>query len=102
MYRMTWSQYRQYGEMVAAFLEREDIESLAAIYHPNTTDLDNESHFSHRRCECCNRPEAGKRFKAAGYNPETKEVLEYDICWDCLYYAAYGQLDDVTMREMKE
>jgi len=45
---------------------------------------------------------SGDRYHCSGYCPESKEVYFYDVCCDCLYYAEYGQLDDVTMMDMEE
>jgi hypothetical protein len=30
------------------------------------------------------------------------DILEYEICSDCLYYAEYGCLDDMTMMDIEE
>jgi hypothetical protein len=61
-----------------------------------------EPWFSWRPCECCRRSLGGNREHATGYNPTTKEIQEYDVCEDCIYYAEYGQLDDMTMDEIGE
>ena len=29
-------------------------------------------------------------------------IEEYEVCQDCLYYAEYGELDDMTMMDMEE
>ncbi len=29
-------------------------------------------------------------------------ILEFEVCSDCLYYAEYGQLDDMTMMYLEE
>jgi len=60
-----------------------------------------EPHFSWIRCDCCDRNEGGDRYFARGYNPKTKEIQEYDICSDCMYYAEYGVLDDMTMMNIE-
>ena len=62
----------------------------------------NEPHFSWRRCDCCNRPLGGDREFATGYNPTTGQIQEYSICTDCVYYAEYHRLDDLTMMEVEK
>lgn len=51
-------------------------------------------------CECCGRPEGGNREHATGWNPTTEEIQEYTACSDCIYYAEYGKLDDMTMLDV--
>lgn len=93
---MTTSEYAEYEAAVKHFFEREGgVRNLSPMG-------DQEGFFSWRPCECCQRSEGGERFQCNGYNPETKEILEYDVCIDCVYYAEYGQLDDTTMMDMKE
>jgi len=60
-------------------------------------DSMNEPSFSWQSCDCCNSSLGGDRHPASGYNPETKECMEFSICADCLYYATYG-----TMMDMEE
>ena len=63
---------------------------------------DSEPYFSWHHCECCGRPEGGNRYDCDGYNEIMKEVEKYAVCEDCLYYAEYGQLDDMTMIEINK
>jgi len=65
-------------------------------------DNEDESYFSWKPCECCGSHLGGDRVDCNGYNPETQEIYEYSVCIDCEYYAEYGQLDDMTMLEIKE
>ena len=91
---MTKAEYAEYQQYVADFFEREGLVNLSST--------SNEPLFSWRPCECCGRPEGGDREEANGFNPTTEEVQGYDcICFDCLYYAEYGQLDDTTLREIE-
>jgi hypothetical protein len=92
---MTQHEYTEYKTTVAAFMVREGIQNL-------TTDSDPEPWFSWAPCHCCNTHLGGNRENATGYNPTTKEVQEYVICSDCVYYAEYGKLDDMTMMEMRQ
>ena len=84
------SEYINYETRVAAFFQREGINSLSG---------DGEEFFSWQACDCCKTPLGGSREKASGYSPTTNEVKEYEVCLDCLYYVAYGQLDDITMAD---
>jgi len=89
---MTREEYTSYEKRVAAFFEREGITNLSTDYEKN-----GEAYFSWRPCDCCGTPLGGNRKHATGYNPTTKEIYEYEVCQDCIYYAEYGQLDDMTM-----
>lgn len=61
-----------------------------------------EPYFSWRSCDCCGGMLGGNREHATGWNPTTKEIQEYEVCQNCIYYAEYGQLDDMTMMEIGE
>lgn len=87
--------YEKYKKNVAAFFEREGINNLSI--KENCED----SFFTWQHCECCNGL-PGSRYDSSGYNPTTKEVYDYQVCPDCIYYAEYGQLDDSTMLEIEE
>lgn len=89
---MTQAEYAEFERRVAAFFKRHGINCLSRE--------GDEGWFSHRRCDCCDRPLGGDRFQASGFNPEDKQVYTFEVCEDCLYYAQYGQLDDMTMMDM--
>ena len=91
---MTKDEYANYEQNVAAFFTNEGINGL-------TTD-DEESYFSWAPCECCGSTLGGDRYRASGFNPKDREVYKYEICTDCMYYAEYGQLDDMTMLGLEE
>ena len=91
--------YEQYQKAVSSFFEREGIQNLSPVYNEDET---NEPFFSWRPCECCGRSLGGNRETCSGYNPETDEIYEYDVCINCIYYAEYGRLDDMTMMEIEE
>lgn len=55
-------------------------------------ELAGESHFSHTACECCNSPLGGDRHSAHAVDPDTDEILHLDICTDCVFYIAYGEV----------
>ena len=91
---MNKQEYAEYEEAVSDFFEREGIQNLSAKSDDNGTI---EPYFSWSSCDCCNTGLGGNRYDADAYNPTTKEIQEYRICEDCMYYAEYGRLDDQTM-----
>jgi hypothetical protein len=117
---MTKAEYAAYQEAVAEFMKREGLANLTSGHYQcpdckvefedngkcpkcgaDRECLD-EPYFSWHRCDCCGSSLGGNREFATGYNPTTKEVQEYSICEDCVYYAEYGRLDDMTMLSIEE
>jgi hypothetical protein len=98
----TTSDYREFEERVKDFFRNENITNLDGVADEQGNT---ESHFSWRPCDCCQRSLGGDRYEARGYNSAERfnpdHVGEYNICTDCLYYCAYGQLDDTTMMNLK-
>lgn len=91
----TKQEYENYQATVARFFEATGLHNLTAIENA-------EPCFSTTPCECCRRQLGGDRIAANGYNSSSKEVLDFNVCTDCLYYAEYGQLDDQTMLDIGE
>ena len=96
---MKLSEYREYQSNVADFFKSEGITNLSTIADE---EGDTEPSFSWQSCDCCGSSLGGDRYDCNGYNPETKEIYEYSVCPDCVYYAAYGSLDDMTMLDMDQ
>ena len=98
-------QYEQYEKDVAAFMKSEGLNCLNntppenLVYSGSGVDDEvSEPYFSHLPCDCCGSTLGGDREDCSGFNPETREVQDgYSVCRDCVYYAAYGELDDDTM-----
>jgi len=90
---MTQEDYTEFKESVEEFFKTEGITNLSR---------EGEPFFSWSHCNCCGGSLGGDREKATGFNPTTKEIQEYTVCTDCLYYAEYGQLDDMTMLRIGE
>ena len=80
-------------EKVEKFFDETGISNLAAIQDDNGNC---EPYFSWSTCDCCGGL-PGDRYDANGFNRATKEIHEFSVCADCIYYAEYGQLDDMTM-----
>lgn len=92
---MTKAEYDDYTARIAQFYERENIQSLHA------GEIVND--FTARRCEVCGGHPAGARYAITGlHKPNGGTFSEYEGCTDCLYYAEYGQLDDMTMIEVAQ
>ena len=94
---MNKQQYAEYKNAVADFdkqMERD------CIRFPSV-DLDTEPWFSWSPCECCGSTLGGDRYRMIAVD-EDREIVEYAVCSDCMYYSTYGQLDDLTMLEIEE
>ena len=120
---MNAQEYVEYQQAVAEFFDREGITNLFSgrPWCPDcggdTADewqdtgacpkcgadreCAEEPYFSWHPCDCCGSRLGGNREHATGYNPETGEIQEYEICTDCVYYAEYGCLDDTMMLEIE-
>jgi hypothetical protein len=116
---MNKREYAEYEAAVKDFFEAEGIANLTSghIECPDcgsewqddgecpegcgNRDCFNEPFFSRSPCDCCGTSLGGDREHATGWNPTTKEIQEYTICTDCVYYAEYGRLDDTTMLEVE-
>ncbi len=117
---MTKKQYARYEANVAAFMKAEGIQNLTSG-HLRCPGCDvpwndddkcpdcggdrecaDEPFFSWSPCDCCGSSLGGDREHATGWNPTEESVQEYTICVDCVYYAEYGRLDDMTMDEMAD
>lgn len=101
---MNRQEYEAYESAVADFFESEGLQNLSIITTDSDEDCEtSESYFSWQPCECCCRSLAGDRYDCNGYNPDTEEVQgPYSVCVDCVYYAEYGQLDDMTMLDIED
>lgn len=60
-----------------------------------------EPFFSRSPCECCGNKLGGNR-ETYNFATEAHQVFQADICVDCVYYLAYGTLDDETMKEVNK
>lgn len=96
---MTASEYQDYQARVARFFEREGVHNHLS---PISDEKGNwEEYFSWRPCDCCGSPLGGNRIDVDTYRlANTDVILKFSVCTDCLYYAEYGQLDDMTMMEI--
>lgn len=98
---MTKQEYVDYQESVREFFDRTGLTNLSPI---TTDDNDWEEYFSWQPCECCGSPLGGSRFDCNGAirNPDGtfEPSISFSVCIDCVYYAEYGRLDDLTMMEV--
>lgn len=92
---MNTTQYAAYQKAVANFLTINQVKP--GCHSP--VEEQSEPFFSWRACECCGSRLGGNR-ETYSFAPEIGETFTADICTDCVYYLAYGQLDDMTMMDM--
>jgi len=52
-----------------------------------------EGSFSWHSCQSCGSSVGGERFAAHGVN-ENGEIIHFDVCQDCLFYLANGDLPE--------
>lgn len=83
-------------ERAEGFFKKEGIHNLSTVEgecnqcgDPNTE----ETFFSSSRCECCGGL-PGDRYHATAWHEESKQVFCYEVCPECIYYAAYGEALD--------
>lgn len=71
--------------VMRAYPRHEFLNADPEDYHP---------HFSWSKCELCDEP-AGDRYNVAAIvigEPGTEdERVDFEVCVDCMYYAAYGE-----------
>lgn len=98
----TKSDYSAYVSRVEAFFKAYGIDHLGQVVNPETEESE-EPYFSWLSCPCCKTTLGGMRYRCCAYSTNDKQVLEFnEICSDCVYYSAYGQLDDETMQEIEK
>lgn len=103
---MTKQEYKAFEQSFNEFMDREGINCLSTV-DGECRDCGedqgeySEPSFSWSSCDCCGSSLGGDRYHVAGYNKEHDAIFCYDVCPDCLYYSAYGQLDDQTMLDME-
>ena len=103
---MNAAQYAAYEVAVAAFLKSNNVKPGCcspaggqADSNETETPCEAEPFFSWRPCECCGSRLGGDR-ETYQFAQEDGALFEADICVDCVYYLAYGVLDDCTMLEV--
>ncbi len=92
---MNKQEYKEYKSTV------EDFFTETGLMNLTRTAACEESYFSWEPCEVCGTTLGGDRIEANGWNSDTEEVENYEICTDCEYYIEYGQLDDMTMMDIE-
>ncbi len=107
---MNATQYAQYEAAVVSFLERNKVKPGCCSPVGGQSDSNEvetpceaEPFFSWQPCGCCQSPLGGNRetYQFAVEASADWPGFEADICADCVYYLAYGQLDDMTMLEIE-
>lgn len=95
---MTRANYAAYVARVEAFLDRRGIYTFS----PDVSEDASHDDFSWRRCDCCGTTLGGDRSNCTAFHERTGEIVEVYACSDCVYFVAYGQLDDMTMLSIEE
>jgi len=95
---MTKKEYEIYEQRFQDFMERMDLNNLSTKSDENGNC---EPYFTWRRCDVCGGL-AGDRYDCNGYSPTNGIIEDIQACPDCVYYAEYGQLDDMTMMDMTD
>jgi hypothetical protein len=103
--------YAEYEKSVADFIAREQLSFLSTgtedrldpnIHSEAYTGRDSgEPWFSWHPCECCQSALGGNREYLYARNA-ANEIVQFEICEDCVYYINYGRLDDSTMMRVAE
>ena len=86
---MNKTEYKEYEQSVSIFFKNEGIADLNIIADDNGYY---EPYFSTINCDCCDRSLGGDRYDCNSYNAEHKEIYEYSICIDCVYYCEFGEI----------
>ncbi len=60
-----------------------------------------EPWFSWRSCDVCDSPLGGDREHAHGVDKNNDILHIHGVCTDCVYYIAYGHLDDQSMLDIE-
>ncbi len=97
---MNATQYAAYQANVAAFLAENHV--MPGCHGPLHQEPEPgfEPFFSWRPCECCGSHPGGDR-ESYRFATHQNDLIAADICADCVYYLAYGVLDDCTMLEVE-
>jgi hypothetical protein len=107
---MTHAEYERYEKHIADFIAAEGLSFLStgtedrldpAIHSEDYQGREScDPWFSWHPCECCGSPLGGSREYLYARN-EANEIVQFEICVDCVYYVNYGRLDDMTMMEVE-
>lgn len=97
---MNKKEYADYQERVALYLKGLEAVSTGANEKcPECEGQGSDPWFSWRPCEICGQ-EAGNR--EPWHALSDGELVHGSCCEDCIYYLAFGQLDDTTMMQIEK
>lgn len=94
---MNAKQYAKYQVAVGDFLASNNVKP--GCHGPEKEN--SEPFFSGQQCECCKATLGGNR-ETYSFATNDNESFSAAICQDCVYYLAYGRLDDSAMEEVKK
>ncbi len=98
---MNQQQYADYQAAVATFLEQNKVKPGCHGPLNQEPEPGFEPFFSWQPCECCQSPLGGNR-ESYRFATHQNDLFEANICTECVYYLAYGQLDDMTMLQIED
>ena len=87
---MTRAEYDAFVTAVCSFYSREGVSDFSCR-------ADCCPSFSWQPFDCCRRPLGGDRHEVTAYHEGSRSAVSFSVCEDCVYFAAYGRLDDTTM-----
>ena len=94
--------YEEYKRRVHQFLEHNLITTLNPVFDEETGEW-HGSEFSWTPCECCGRALGGERVEADAYSQIRDEIVgPFEVCYDCIHFLEYEQLDDLTMLDVEK
>lgn len=103
----TKQDYALYQQTVAQFVADEGISFLSTGTESNLelseydASYNHDAWFSWSPCEMCGCSLGGNREYLFARNA-ADELVQFTICEDCVYYVAYGRLDDMTMQRVED
>jgi hypothetical protein len=93
---MTKQEYAAYEKSVADFITDEEISFLSTGTAEVCGGQDADPWFSWHPCDMCNSALGGNREYLYARDLHG-DIVQFEICEDCVYYVNYGRLDDLTM-----
>lgn len=91
---MTKQEYQNYVSRVENFFQRNSLNNL--------TSTSASPYFTWSACPVCGNRDGHNAEDANGFST-TEDIMEFeDVCQNCLYFASYGQLDDMTMMDLED
>lgn len=96
---MTKVEYKKYQQRFENFMRDNVLNNISLV---SDKDGNYKGYFTWNLCPVCGNNLGHTGYNCNGYS-DKYGIMEFDnVCEDCIYYAEYGKLDDMTMLEMEE